>query len=82
MKTYGISLDFYKEMLEKQNNCCGICGNTFSGARYTERMACVDHDHATGEVRGILCNACNRGLGYFRDNEEYLENAIKYLKES
>jgi hypothetical protein len=41
---------------------------------------CVDHDHETKDVRGILCRRCNLALGQFRDNVELLENAVKYLK--
>lgn len=51
--------------------CCMICGST-------ERL-CIDHCHKTSKVRGILCSRCNSGLGMFRDNIEYLAEAIKYL---
>jgi hypothetical protein len=50
---------------------CVICGS--------EEPLVVDHDHHTGEVRGMLCNHCNRGLGHFRDNPTLLEFAAQYL---
>ncbi len=50
---------------------CIICGD--SGPLV------VDHDHSSGEIRGMLCNHCNRGLGHFRDNPELLEFARMYL---
>jgi hypothetical protein len=73
---YNITLDEYNEILIKQNNGCAICGKTING----KRNMCVDHDHETGRVRGLLCSHCNWGLGHFKDNIDLLENAIKYLK--
>jgi hypothetical protein len=70
---YGISFKEYEEILKNQNNVCAICGNK------TDRNLCVDHNHETGEVRGLLCLDCNSALGHFKDNKKYLNNAIKYL---
>lgn len=54
---------------------CDICGGK------TAKMA-IDHDHGTGEVRGLLCGNCNTGLGLFGDDVDTLEKAIEYLKAS
>jgi len=64
-------------MLKKQNNKCKICNTKFS--KVTSN---IDHCHTTNKVRGILCTACNMGLGLFKDNTENLTNAITYLKET
>lgn len=61
-----------KKWLADQKSCM-ICGR--------EEKLVVDHDHATGNIRGLLCNHCNRGLGHFGDNIQFLDNAIRYLKD-
>ena len=68
---YRITLIQYEEMLARQGGVCASCRD----AKATD----VDHCHSTGVVRGILCHACNKGLGYFRDNPEKLAAAIAYL---
>ena len=73
---YGLSLGKYKAMLKAQDNKCAICRKTFVDARHTF----VDHDHNTGEVRGILCNNCNTVLGHSHDDPEVLLRAAVYLK--
>ena len=76
---YGVSEQWYKSTLEAQNHSCAICKAPHSGSRYG--MLYVDHDHATGAPRGLLCQHCNHGLGKFYDNIGYLEQAIMYLRE-
>lgn len=72
---YKMTLDDYEKMLKDQGGVCVIC------RRYPEeRDLCVDHDHATGLVRGLLCDLCNRMLGQSGDNAELLEAGAKYLR--
>ena len=78
---YGITLEKYNEIFEKQGGKCAICGSENSGSKTTKYFF-VDHDHSTGKVRGLLCCKCNFGIGQFNDDIELLKNAIKYLKES
>lgn len=75
-KNYGIDIKHYKEMLKNQSNRCLICFNL--GGTGKQRLV-VDHDHETGKVRGLLCNPCNRGLGYLKDSTDVLLNALRYL---
>lgn len=74
LQNYGINLDQFLTLIENQQYKCKICYDNI-----TESTGCVDHDHKTGVVRGILCTRCNTGLGMFRDNKTYLEHAITYL---
>ena len=73
----------YDALLAKQGGGCAICGTNKSGARSPghsiRRNLCVDHDHHTNEVRGLLCRVCNAGIGHFRDNPALLAAAINYL---
>ena len=74
---YGITLKQYDEMLEQQNGVCKICGSKDS--KRGDHRLMVDHDHKTGEVRGLLCNPCNAAIGLLGDNISTLQNAINYL---
>lgn len=80
-KRYGLSVDQYDAMVERCQGRCEICGKEMSfdlGVR--KNRACVDHDHATGKTRGILCVACNRSLGTFGDSVAGLRRALDYLQ--
>ena len=68
---FGIDSDFYYLMLEDQNGVCAICKEKSDKNLHV--------DHVTGSVRGLLCKNCNHGLGNFRNNKEFLQNAIEYL---
>jgi hypothetical protein len=80
---YGITVKEYNTMLAKQGGVCAICKEKESSiSRWhskTIRLA-VDHNHTTGVVRGVLCNRCNRGIGYLNDDITILRAAIEYLE--
>ena len=79
---FGITLEDYNRMLEAQNGVCAICGKeeTEVDKRINKkRNVCVDHNHTTGKVRGLLCGKCNKMLGLIKDNKQALLNAINYL---
>lgn len=82
-KVFGISINKYFEMQNKQENKCAICLKE-SGEidkKYGKiRDLVVDHNHKTGKIRELLCGPCNRALGGFKENVETLKNAIKYIK--
>lgn len=78
-KLYGISQSAYNSLLASQNGCA-ICGGPPGGVRGKKTYG-VDHCHATGKVRGLLCGNCNNGLGRFFDNPEFLRNAAKYIED-
>jgi hypothetical protein len=72
---YGLTLDQHAALFAAQNGLCAICG---SEPHETQGLA-VDHCHQTGDVRGLLCHKCNRGIGYFKDSPERLRAAAEYL---
>jgi hypothetical protein len=76
MREYGIDIDDFERMLAEQNGACAIClaVSTDEGKGFD-----VDHDHATGKVRALLCGSCNRGLGQFKDNAYLVGQAAEYL---
>ena len=71
---YGLSPGQYEAMRIAQNDRCAVCK--------IGPAAAVDHCHFKGTVRGLLCNPCNRGLGAFGDNREFLIGAIEYLRKT
>ncbi len=83
-KNFGIEIEEYEALLSEQNGVCAICSQPetyiHKATGKPARLA-VDHCHASGSVRKLLCKACNNGLGLFRDNPELLIKAADYLKE-
>jgi hypothetical protein len=77
-RDYGITELQYQELLIKQDNKCAICCTSNPGTR-VKRFS-IDHSHATNEVRGLLCNSCNNGLGRFHDDPDLLHKASIYLR--
>jgi len=75
---YGLSITEFDDLLLSENNKCPICGQPLDLLNL--KNICIDHNHLTGKVRGILCRKCNLAIGLLRDNPEYLRNAIKYLE--
>ena len=75
---YGVTPEQFEQMLEQQGGTCAICATDQWDSK--GRGPSVDHDHATGKVRGLLCASCNNGLGRFRDDTALLRAAVKYLE--
>lgn len=74
LSKYGISALDYFTMLQAQKGKCAICECV------PDRQLSIDHDHATGNVRGLLCSPCNTALGSFKDSAALLNKAIEYLE--
>ena len=78
LRRYGLTEERYEEMLNAQGGRCKICGT--ADHLDQDQLLCVDHDHCTGAVRGLLCGNCNRMLGHARDRPEVLLTAAIYLE--
>lgn len=76
-RTYGFDVARYERLAIQQGGRCAICRKRPS----SERRLAIDHDHATGDVRGLLCDRCNTALGGFADDIGNLARAIAYLTE-
>ena len=77
---YNLSWETYTKMLEEQDGECKICTRDLSlDVSEGGETASVDHCHASGEVRGLLCGSCNRALGLISDSIENAERMVKYL---
>jgi len=74
LRKYGLKPVDYALILGSQGNVCLICGRSPGNIRFA-----VDHNHETGEVRGILCSSCNTALGFMKDNPDLLRRAADYL---
>jgi hypothetical protein len=75
-RNYGLTLSLFKVMLDEQEGKCAICELPFNSKT---RRPVVDHNHEKGGVRGILCDRCNKGLGFFDDNPARLVMARIYI---
>lgn len=79
-RRYGMTKEDYEYRLEQQNYRCAICQTREPGGNH--KVFHVDHSHKWGHVRGLLCDKCNRGLGYFNDDVSTLVAAAYYLQEN
>lgn len=79
-KMYGIDIEWYNQKLVEQNNVCAICKKPETAVIKSKLLnLAVDHCHASGLARGLLCSNCNKGLGSFKDDPDLLKAAIEYL---
>jgi hypothetical protein len=73
---YGIEHTDFEKLLASQDGKCAVCNSDDPKSVYWH----IDHNHSSGDVRGILCGPCNAGLGHFSDDVDRLAKAIAYLK--
>ncbi len=77
-KKLGVCNIKYEDILTSQKGCCAICDSKLNSSRYTKFA--VDHNHLTGQVRGLLCMQCNTAIGLMKESVVRLQSAITYLQ--
>lgn len=81
---YGLTPEQYDALYDVQKGRCAICGTQKDRAGAGDvgggNVLCIDHNHSTGVIRGLLCTGCNTGLGSFGDNPDHLIAAANYLR--
>lgn len=75
---HNLTPEQFEEMARAQNGVCAICQETHPEASVFRRLL-VDHNHETGEIRGLLCHNCNTAIGLMKDDPARLQKAIEYL---
>ncbi len=73
---YGITVEEWKVLFDKQKGCCEICGTHQSEITHTLH---IDHCHRTGKVRSLLCRACNHAVGNVKENRDIALRLVKYI---
>lgn len=77
LRRYGLTIAEWDELLKAQGGRCAICRTDRAGGG-DDRWH-VDHDHATGQIRGLLCNSCNQAIGLLKDDPEIIAAAARYV---
>lgn len=78
LQVYNLSEEKYLKMLDEQKNECAICNTNVDEL---PASLCVDHNHKTNEIRGLLCRDCNSAIGLLKDKPQVVKNAYQYLIE-
>lgn len=81
-KQYGITLEDWEQLYTAQGGVCAVCKTCESEKSSRYANLAVDHCHTTGKVRGLLCNACNRALGFLRDSPELARALADYVEKN
>lgn len=74
---YGLTGEQYTSLFHAQGGCCAVCGVTHNNTR--QRRMCIDHDHTTGEIWGLLCSLCNHAMERLESHAEWTQKALSYM---